>query len=277
MRIEKENLSAVTGELQERRRNASTMRGTLVTALLLSLSLALAACGDPEPVEEDLSHIDLKIGSSEPGGGALVMDYDFSLPFEVFESTAIGGFTLWSGSDPGFVQLDFDEPGEGIYALPEGVTVSLEVTALEDGTQFQFAGATLNEVGESVPLGTTPYIHAHGEWQVILPDGVEDGEYTLSFRFVTDDGYDPSETETAVMTPIMGSHDDHDDHDHGDHDDHDGDHDDHDGDHDDHDGDHDDHDGDHDDHDGDHDDHDDDHDGDHDDDHDDDHDNDHDE
>ena len=226
---------------------------------------ALAACGSPAPITAEDGHIDLVIGASEIDGGELVADYDFDLPLEVFETATIGGFTLWSGTDPGFAQSEFDDPNDGFFALADGVTVSIEVTALEAGMQFRFGDVTVNEVGESVVLGTVPELHGHGEWQVALPEGVTTGQYPFSFRFIADSTYAPSRSETALLTPVEGEG--HDDHDHGgDHDehDHDGGHDD--GDHDDEDhddGDHDDEDHDDEDHDGDHDDED--HDGDHDD------------
>lgn len=190
--------------------------------VFLALTLGVAACGSPSPVEPspDDGHVDLIIGSTEPGGGALVLDYDFGLPFEVFESTTIAGFTLWSGTDPGFAQAEADEPDEGVYALEDGVTVSLEVTALEAGTRFRFGDVTVDEVGERVALGTVPDLHGHGEWQVTLPEGIETGDYPFSFRVVSDAVYDASESETAFLTPVDEAHDDHD-HDDDDHDDHD--------------------------------------------------------
>lgn len=240
MRIEKSVFSAgIDGAHRARPWSARGFRSAVVVS---GLTLALAACGSPSPVApaHDDGHVDLIIGSTEPGGGALVMDYDFGLPFEVFESRTIGGFTLWSGTDPGFAQAETDEPDEGVYALEDGVIVSLEVTALEAGTQFQFGDVTVNEVGERVALGTVPALHGHGEWQVTLPEGVEVGDYAFSFRFVADVAYEASEPETAFLTPVPGEHDD--DHDGEDDDEHDDDHgDDHDGDHDgEHDDDHDD-------------------------------------
>ncbi|MDG2305499.1 MAG: hypothetical protein P8R42_12800 [Candidatus Binatia bacterium] len=251
MRIEKAIFSVGTEGAHRMGGRAWIVEGIRRAGVLVGLMLALAACGSPTPVAStaDDGHVDLIIGATEPGGGALVMDYDFGLPFEVFESTSISGFTLWSGTGPGFAQAETDEPDEGVYALADGVTVSLEVTALEAGTQFRFGDVTVNEVGERVALGTVPDLHGHGEWQVTLPEGVETGDYPFSFRFVADSAYDASEPETAFLTPVEGSHDD----DHDDGDDHDDDHDDHDDDHDDgddHDDDHDDgddHDDDHDD------------------------------
>lgn len=229
----------------QRRRVPPRRRATHRWAgVFLAWTLGVAACGSPSPVEPspDDGHVDLIIGSTEPSGGALVLDYDFGLPFEVFESTTIGGFTLWSGTDPGFAQAETDEPDEGVYALEDGVTVSLEVTALEAGTRFRFGDVTVDEVGERVALGTVPDLHGHGEWQVTLPEGVETGDYPFSFRVVSDTVYDASESETAFLTPVDEAHDhDHDEHGDDEHDEHgddehgDGNHDDHDDEHDDHD------------------------------------------
>ena len=213
------------------RGSSSDVRRSARFALALTgLVWSLAACGSPEPITADDGHIDLVIGASEPGGGELVADYDFELPLEVFRSATIGGFTLWSGADPGFANAEFDDPSEGFYALADGVTVSLEVTALEAGMQFRFGEVTVNEVGESVVLGTAPDLHGHGEWQVALPEGVSTGQYPFSFRFIADSTYTPSQQETALMTPIPGESDPGHDDEHGD-DDHDDD--DHDDDHDD--------------------------------------------
>ncbi len=84
--------------------------------------------------------------------------------------------------------------------------MSLVVTALEAGTQFRFGDVTVSEVGESVVLGTVPDFHGHGEWRVNLPEGVETGEYPFSFHVVADHAYDPSEPETAFLTPVPGVH-----------------------------------------------------------------------
>lgn len=215
-----------TSEFGER---AQGSRHGLAALVVLGLVWSLAACGSPQPITAEDGHIDLVIGASEAGGGKLLSDYNFGLPLEVFESASLGGFTLWSGADPGFAQAEFDDPGEGFYALADGVTISLEVTALEAGMQFRFGDVTVNEVGESVVLGTVPELHGHGEWQVRLPEGVTTGQYPFSFRFIADGRYTASESETALLTPIPGDgpvedHGDEDDHDHEDGDHEDGDH-----------------------------------------------------
>ncbi|HAC79802.1 MAG TPA: hypothetical protein DCG06_05875 [Deltaproteobacteria bacterium] len=180
---------------------------------LLGLVFLVGACGSPHAVPDD-PHVDLMIGASSPDGGVLVVDYDFSQAFEVFENTIVGSLVLWSGSDPGFGLVEFDEPEEGVYPLMSGVEVTLVITALDPGVQFRFDGVALDEVGDSVVLGSSPGLHGHGEWQVILPEGTESGEYLLEFRLEADRIYDPSEPAQARLVPVEGDgHDDHEGHD----------------------------------------------------------------
>ena len=86
----------------------------------------------------------------------------FGEPFEVYESTIVGGFVLWSGSDPGFGLIEFEEPEEGVFPMVSDVEISFEITELDSGVQFQFGDATLDEVGESVVLGNSSDLHGHG-------------------------------------------------------------------------------------------------------------------
>ena len=176
--------------------------GSFAKGWLLALVFFVAACGKPHPVADD-PHVDLMIGASSPDGGSLVVDYDFSQAFEVYESTIVGGFVLWSGSDPGFGLVEFDEPDEGVYPLESGVEVTLVITALDPGVAFRFNGMTLNEVGDSVVLGSSPGLHGHGEWEVVLPEGTETGEYMLEFRLEADVIYDPSDPALARLVPVV--------------------------------------------------------------------------
>ena len=70
--------------------------------------------------------MDILVGATAPDGGALVVDYDFSEPFEVYESTIVGGFVLWSGSDPGFGLIEFEEPEEGVFPMVSDVEISFD-------------------------------------------------------------------------------------------------------------------------------------------------------
>ena len=188
-------------------RGMAARRGAALASLAL---VAALGCG-PSPDNFPDEHVDIAIASDESGGGSLAADYDFDEPIEVFESAMIGGFTLWSGADPGFEMLESDEPDEGFYALEDGVTVSLEIVALDPAAQFKFGEVTLDEPGDSVVLGTTPELHGHGEWQLVLPEGVDTGSYELSFRFTTTSAqYSASPSATVTITPTEGEDHDHD-------------------------------------------------------------------
>jgi len=176
----------------------------------------VAACGSdsndfkPEPTSTPRGHGHIEIGSSAPDGGSLAFEVPFN-DVEVFESATIGGLTVWSGPNPGLATAEEGE-NEALFALPEGVPVSLEITALDAGVRFQFGDTTVDEVGQSVLIGPAPF-HTSGEWQVVLPEGVHGGEYDLSFRFTTTTPpYAPSEETTLTLFPTEGGHDD-DDHD----------------------------------------------------------------
>jgi hypothetical protein len=172
------------------------------------LSGLAAACGsdsndlDPTPPR---GHGHIEIGSSSPESGALAMELPFTT-VEVTESAEVGDLTLWADSNPGVATIEEEE--HGLYPLPEGVPVSLEITALDEGVRFKFGDTTIDEVGESVLIGPAPF-HTSGEWQVVLPQGVHDGEYALSFRFTTTTPpYAPSEESTLLLIPTEGGHGD---------------------------------------------------------------------
>jgi hypothetical protein len=183
-----------------------------VLALLAGLAVACGSDSNdfaftPEPTPRGHGHFE--IGSTSAGGGALATEgIPFDGEFEVFESAEVGGLTLWAGTNPGIATLEEDEPEEGLYALPEGAPVSLEITALDAGVRFKYGDTTIDEVGESVLIGPAPF-HNSGEWQVVLPEGVREGEYDLSFRFTTTTPpYAPSDETTVTLIPTEGGHGD---------------------------------------------------------------------
>jgi hypothetical protein len=179
-----------------RRARAGRKRALAVLALVVA-----AGCG-PSPANfPPDEHHDILLASTEAGGGPLAADFDFSEPVPVFLSATLGGLNLYSSTDPGFMLLDVDEPDEGFFAIEDDVTVSFEVTALDPGVQVKFEDETLDEVGDSVVLGTTPELHQHGEWQVVVPEGVTSGSFALSFRLTTDSpAYADSEPSTMILT-----------------------------------------------------------------------------
>lgn len=172
--------------------------------LLGAAFLAAAGCG-PSPSNFPDEHFDVLVAATGAGGGNLAGDYDFSEPVPVFLSATLGGLDLYSAADPGFAPLEADEPDEGFYVVDDGVDVRFEITALDPGVRVKFADVTLDDVGDSVVLGTTPELHTHGEWQVVVPEGTTSGNFSLSFRFVTDSpDYGPSEPVTATLSLTAG-------------------------------------------------------------------------
>ena len=176
-------------------------------AALVLAALAAAGCGsDSDPVEMPRGHGHVEIGSSAVGGGTLALEIPFDGTIEVFESAEIGNVTLWSGTNPGIATVEPEDEKEGHYALPDGVPLSLEITALDAGVRFKWGETTIEEPGESVLLGTSPF-HSSGEWQVVLPQGLQEGEYDLSFRITTTTPpFAASEVSTVTLIPTEGGH-----------------------------------------------------------------------
>lgn len=181
---------------------AALLRWKTVPATFAALAAAIALAGrgpSPDDFPPD-DHLDVLLASTAPGGGALALDYDFAAPIPVFASAGLGGFALYSASDPGFAPLESDEPEHASYAIEPGVAVTFEVTALDEGVRVKFGSVTLDEVGDTVVLGITPEVHTHGEWQVVVPEGVHEGDYAISFRVTGDSPrYAPSAPVTVVL------------------------------------------------------------------------------
>lgn len=183
---------------------------------LAALAALTAACSDDDDIiipPDPPAHGHIEIGSSDPGGGQLTLE----LPSDTVEVTAsadVGDFTLWSSTAPAIFSLEEDERDHGLYALPEGMPLSLELTALDAGVRIQYGETILEQPGDSVLIDNTPF-HTHWEWQLVLPQGTHDGEYGLSFRITTTTPpYLDSEVATVALTPTEGGgHDDGDDHD----------------------------------------------------------------
>lgn len=177
----------------------------IVSTLLLGLVVLVAGGCGPSPANFPDEHFDVLIAATDEGGGELAADYDFSEPVPVFLSATLGGLDLYSAADPGFAPLETNEPDEGFYVVEDGVDVSFEITAIDPGVRVKFGTVTLDEVGDSVVIGTTPELHTHGEWQVVVPEGTTAGEFSLSFRFVSDSPvYGASEPVTAVLSLTAG-------------------------------------------------------------------------
>lgn len=177
--------------------------------------LALAGCGaggSPDGFGE--GHVDILIGATEEGGGALVVDYhDSDEPIGVSFSSCIGGsgencdggVVLYSAEDPGFGAVEEPEPDEGVFPLEEGTEVSIEITAIDAGASLFIGDATLDAVGESAVIGTAlEGLHVHGEWRLVLPGGEEPlAEYTVEFMLTTTAPlYESSDAFALTLTVV---------------------------------------------------------------------------
>lgn len=126
------------------------------------------------------------IGASAKGQGSLVASYDFTQPVPLDLSASLGGFLLYSSTSPGFDLLRFDRADRGQFALPAGVLVRLQLVAADPGAQLKLESKTLRQAGDFANLGTTPSLHAHGEWQVAVPEDAVSDSYLLVFKLTTD-------------------------------------------------------------------------------------------
>lgn len=163
--------------------------GLLGRALVVGGLGLLVGCGPgsaPPGFYDRVHRGDIVIGATEKGRGALLADYDFSRPVSLSLSASFGGVLLYSSTEPGFDLLPFDRPDRRQFALPSGVSVRLEIVAVDPGVQLKLESKTLREPGDFAELGTTPDLHAHGEWQVVVPEGGASGSFKLVFRLTSD-------------------------------------------------------------------------------------------
>lgn len=107
---------------------------TVALAAFLSLILTLPCISAAQHGHDD-GHADLLVGGDSAGIGSLLIDYPFGeRPFvRVSDSGAPEG--LFTAADPGFDRAE-DEPAEGVFALPAGTEISLEIVALDENIQL---------------------------------------------------------------------------------------------------------------------------------------------
>jgi len=166
-----------------------------------------SAVPTPTPTPEEPPHTENLFGSTEEGSGALTVDaaaevhVAFSACIGGTGDECIGGTAIYIATDPGFEQAEEDEPDEPLFVLADGVPVSLEVTAIDEGINLVFGSVTLNAVGESVLFGTTPGLHADLEWQLALPGGDTEGR-SVSLKLTTTSSlYTESEVFDVTLVP----------------------------------------------------------------------------
>lgn len=178
----------------DRARRRLTSHSTL---LLLAL-LTLTGCWQDGPVPQQ-EEAEILFGSTVSGSGSLLTKYDFGVPIEVEFNTELGDFTIYSGTDPGLVSLGRDN-GSGVAPLPKGVTVSIEIIAIDPEVQVSVGDTVLAAAGDRAEIGTTP-IHVHPQWQLVLPSDAEPEPHFVTFAFSAP-GYASSEGYTATLMVV---------------------------------------------------------------------------
>lgn len=178
-----------------------------VLAFLLVLGMC-AGCGpgDPPPGFDVPPHVDLLVGSTARGGGALAVLYDYGRTIPLSFSECIGGtgrecaggIAVYSSEAPGFDAVERDDPDAGIYPLSLGTVVRFELVSRDPGVSVLLEGALLDDPGDSVALPRVPDLHAHGAWQVAIDNPADRLRvFSLSFRMTTTAaGYTASEVYT---------------------------------------------------------------------------------
>ena len=146
-------------------------------------------------------------GSTADGSGALTIDpvplipAYFSACLGGTGDACDGGTLVYSGGDPGFKEAAVDEATATLFALPDGVAVTLQVIAIDPALSMVFDDGTLNAAGQTLDLGTTPGIHADLQWQLTLPGGVPIGglhNVTLKLTTTTSGFTDSTEFTESV-------------------------------------------------------------------------------
>jgi hypothetical protein len=146
--------------------------------------------------------VDVLVYSTADSGGELVASYDFGAASAVFQSFCVGGFCLFSSTDPGFRTPATDVPASALFALDAGTAVALELVAVDAGVSVKVGATVLDAPGESAVLGAAPALHIHPEWQVTLPQGTT-GDLRVSFVLERSAGgtpYAPSAVYTLVLS-----------------------------------------------------------------------------
>lgn len=175
-----------------RSRSFSPMRRGVVPAIAL---LVLSVVRPPGAAAEVVDPGDLSIYATA-SGGALTTDFAFA-PSEVFQGTCLGGFCLYSATDPGFITRS--EAPAGMVALASGTSVTMEIVSIADEASVLVGSKLLDAAGESAPLGAAPGLHLHPTWQVTIPAaGAPSSTFPVVFR-LTAPGYAASQTYALTL------------------------------------------------------------------------------
>lgn len=165
------------------------------------------------PIED---HSEVAIGSNADGGGQLIgrFDFDADRPLALFFSecldgtgdTCEGGTVLYAAANPGFADLEMDDAAQSLYTLDEGVTVSLELTAIDEGLSLRIGDVTLDSPGDSADVGESAEFHTDGLTQLVAPGGgLPENELSFSFVLKTAAAqYAQSDEMTVYFKAVAG-------------------------------------------------------------------------
>lgn len=142
----------------------------------------------------------LLLASAGDGGGALAIEYDFSVPVVLAPDVSQGGLARFSGIDPFFQIREADDPSQSLYRIDDGVEVAVELVTIDPAIVVRLKGVNLLEAGDTVAIGAMPDLHADPEWQLTLPVG-DVGCRQVTFRLVTTSApYESSAPYTITLT-----------------------------------------------------------------------------
>jgi len=184
----------------------ATVTNTATRSATPTATATTGPTATPTPLES-IAGVENLFGSTADGSGALTIDPAPLIP--TYFSACLGGtgdacdggILVYSGGDPGFKEAAADEATATLFALPDGVTVSLQVIAIDSALSMIFDNGTLNAAGQTLELGTTPGIHADLQWQLTLPGGAPIGgthNVTLKLTTTTDGFTDSAEFTESV-------------------------------------------------------------------------------
>ena len=176
-----------------RRSIVRTGRGVRIALAALALFVGVPVDAGAQVVDPG----DFSIYSTAQGGGALATDFAFA-PSEVFQSACLGGFCLYSATDPGFITRD-DAPA-GLFPLASGTSVAIEIVSIADEASVLVGSKLLDAAGESASLGVAPGLHLHPTWQVTIPAGGSTASsFPVTFRLTTSGAYAESQAYTLSL------------------------------------------------------------------------------
>ncbi len=143
----------------------------------------------------------MEIWSTQPGGGALTIYWDFAhKKIQTAGSFCADGQCLYSTIDNGFITT-LPPPADGYYPLVDGVDVTFEIVAIDPAVTVHINGVTVAHPGDTELLGTSPTLHTHPAWEITIPEGTPLMDYPLSFKLTTTSSlYADSDDFSVIVT-----------------------------------------------------------------------------